>query len=351
MVLSKLAGLFTALAAVGQVAGHGYVSNIIINGVSYTNYNPNSDWYQPPASRPVRAGWAAEQMDLGFVAPNAYGSPDIICHRQATPGQGHIRVAAGDVITLQWTDWPESHKGPVFDHLARCDGHCSTANKQDLRWFKIDGAGLVSAPNTFAADLLVQNSDQWSVRIPSNVAPGHYVLRHEILALHSASQPNGAQSYPQCINLEITGSGSSTFPGTAGTQLLSPNEAGVVFNVWAPVSSYPVPGGAIVQGGTSMIPQSVVRATATGTVTPAGQATPPPGPPPTNPPPTNPPPTNPPPTNPPPTNPPPTNPPPSSGGAPHWGQCGGQGWPGPHTCQSGATCTPLNDYYHQCIPN
>ncbi|KAL2754794.1 carbohydrate-binding module family 1 protein [Sodiomyces alcalophilus JCM 7366] len=296
MGLSKVVGLFSALAAVGQVAGHGFVSDIIHNGVSYTNYNPNSDWYQPPASRPVRAGWAAEQMDLGFVAPDAYGHPNIICHRDATPGQGFITVAAGDSLTLQWTDWPESHKGPVFDHLARCNGDCSTADKTALRWFKIDGAGLVSAPNTYAADVLMQNNDQWTVRIPSTVAPGDYVLRHEILALHSASQPNGAQSYPQCINLRITGSGTSTFPGVAGTQLLSPNEPGVIFNVWSPATDYPVPGGAIVQGGTSMVPQSVVRASATGT-------------------------------------------------------CGGNGWDGPTTCQAGATCVRTNEWYSQCIPN
>ncbi|KAJ8521912.1 hypothetical protein ONZ45_g1484 [Pleurotus djamor] len=32
-----------------------------------------------------------------------------------------------------------------------------------------------------------------------------------------------------------------------------------------------------------------------------------------------------------------------------WGQCGGIGWTGPTTCISGWTCTPLNDYYFQCL--
>lgn len=54
MGTTRLAGLLAALAAVGQVAGHGYVSNIIINGVSYANYNPSSDWYQSEANRPIR---------------------------------------------------------------------------------------------------------------------------------------------------------------------------------------------------------------------------------------------------------------------------------------------------------
>ncbi|KAH6912212.1 fungal cellulose binding domain-containing protein [Coprinopsis sp. MPI-PUGE-AT-0042] len=32
-----------------------------------------------------------------------------------------------------------------------------------------------------------------------------------------------------------------------------------------------------------------------------------------------------------------------------WGQCGGQGWSGPACCQSGSTCSKINDWYHQCI--
>ncbi|KAJ6560689.1 endo-1,4-beta-xylanase A precursor [Mycena sp. CBHHK59/15] len=34
-----------------------------------------------------------------------------------------------------------------------------------------------------------------------------------------------------------------------------------------------------------------------------------------------------------------------------WGQCGGQGWPGPTTCVSGSVCTFQNDFYSQCLPS
>ncbi|KAI4522794.1 glycoside hydrolase family 10 and carbohydrate-binding module family 1 protein [Schizophyllum commune Loenen D] len=33
-----------------------------------------------------------------------------------------------------------------------------------------------------------------------------------------------------------------------------------------------------------------------------------------------------------------------------WGQCGGQGWSGETTCDSGSTCVKINDYYSQCQP-
>lgn len=44
----------------------------------------------------------------------------------------------------------------------------------------------------------IANNLTATVAIPSDIAPGNYVIRHEIIALHSAGQENGAQSYPQC---------------------------------------------------------------------------------------------------------------------------------------------------------
>lgn len=80
------------------------------------------------------------------------------------------------------------------------------------------------------------------VKIPSNLS-GNFVLRHEIIALHSAGQTNGAQNYPQCINLKVTGSG-KTKPCNEGadcrkgTKLYKANEKGIVFNIYTTLSTY-----------------------------------------------------------------------------------------------------------------
>ncbi|KAF7363023.1 Carbohydrate esterase family 16 protein [Mycena venus] len=37
--------------------------------------------------------------------------------------------------------------------------------------------------------------------------------------------------------------------------------------------------------------------------------------------------------------------------SPVWGQCGGQGWTGPTSCVTGATCTFSNAFYSQCLPS
>jgi lytic cellulose monooxygenase (C1-hydroxylating) len=340
MASQRALSILAFLASAASVTAHGHVSNVVINGVYYRNFDPTTDPYNP--NPPAMAGWTADQLDNGFVSPDAYTSADMICHRKATPGKAHIRVAAGDSISLQWTEWPESHKGPIIDWLANCNGPCETVDKLGLKFFKIDGAGIINqgAPGYYAADDLIKNSHTWLVKIPANIAPGNYVLRHEILALHGAGSLNGAQSYPQCINLEITGGGTYNPPGTAGTALYKSNDPGVLVNIYTSSINYIVPGGDIISGGVSSVSQLSSRATATAspTVGSGGGAntsgsgpssttlvtrtTTAPG----------------------------TTPPPTGGTQTVWGQCGGSGWTGPTACASGANCASLNPYYSQCTP-
>ncbi|KAK3292670.1 glycosyl hydrolase family 61-domain-containing protein [Chaetomium fimeti] len=215
--------LLSALAGAVSVAAHGHVKNIVVNGVSYEGFDPTSFPYNP--NPPTVVGWTAGNSDNGFVAPDAFANGDIICHKSATNAGGHAVVAAGDSIFIQWDTWPESHHGPVIDYLASCgDAGCETVDKTSLEFFKVAEAGLIdgtNAPGFWASDQLIANNNSWMVQIPAGIAPGNYVLRHEIIALHSGGQANGAQNYPQCFNLQsssaITGSataetGSATAP-------------------------------------------------------------------------------------------------------------------------------------------
>lgn len=338
--MSKVSALLASLAGAALVAAHGHVSHIIVNGVYYENYDPTTHWYQPDP--PTVIGWTAAQQDNGFVEPNNFGTSDIICHKSATPGGGHATVAAGDKISLVWTpEWPESHIGPVIDYMAACNGDCETVNKESLRWFKIDGAGYDSSKGQWAADALRENGNSWLVQIPPDLAPGNYVLRHEIIALHGASSPNGAQAYPQCINLRVTGSGTNQPSGVPGTSLYTANDPGILFNPYTSPVNYPVPGPALIPGAVSSIAQSQSTATRTASATPPGGGG-------SNPQPTQ----N-------PGNPPATTttletvtttPPPTGGGEQtRYGQCGGNGWTGPTACVSGSTCSAINEWYHQCV--
>lgn len=273
--------LFSALAGAAAVAAHGHVTNIVINGLSYQGFIPTSFPYmQDP---PTVVGWTAGNTDNGFVAPDAFAHGDIICHRDATNAGGHAVVAAGDKIHIQWDQWPESHHGPVVDYLASCgSAGCETVDKTTLEFFKIDEVGLVdgsSAPGFWGSDQLIANNNSWMVQIPPNIAPGFYVLRHEIIALHSAGQPNGAQNYPQCFNLQITGSGSDTPRGVRGQALYTDSDPGILINIYQPLDSYPIPGPALIDGavsitqGTSAITASATAITGSATAPPAADPT------------------------------------------------------------------------------
>ncbi|KAM0425786.1 hypothetical protein ACHAPT_009036 [Fusarium lateritium] len=234
-------GLLTGLLA-GAANAHGHVKSIIVaGGETYTGGLP---WNAPADA----VGWSAQNQDNGFVAPDAFGSADIICHKGGKPASNAATVAAGDTLTLAWDTWPESHKGPVIEYLAPVSGDFASVNKESLQWTKISEKGLVSGsnPGNWAADELIANGFSWAVTIPKNLKPGNYVLRHEIIALHSGGQPNGAQAYPQCINLKVTGSGSGSLQGSgAFTSFYTAEDPGILFNLYESFSSYPIPGPAV----------------------------------------------------------------------------------------------------------
>lgn len=206
----------------------------------------SQDWQQ--TTKPT-VGWDVRDVkNRGFVAPDQYGSPDIICHRNAHPASLAAKVEAGGTLELQWTKWPTNHHGPVITYLANCDGDCSTVDKTSLKFNKIDEASMSSntteqgKPGQYASDKLIADGNKWTVTIPSYVAPGRYVLRHEIIALAGALRRNGAQNYPQCINIEVTGNGTDGLrSGTLGVNLYSVDEPGILLSIYRWVD-YIIPG-------------------------------------------------------------------------------------------------------------
>jgi cellulase len=269
------AALLTALSAT-RVAAHGTVLNFVINGLSYEGFDIGVFPYE--SDPPKIAAWTTPNTANGFISPSQYNSSDIICHENATNAQGYATVAAGDSISLQWSTWPDSHHGPVIDYLANCGDDCTTVDKTTLEFFKIDGVGLIDdtdVPGTWADDELIDANSTWLVTIPTTIAPGNYVLRHEIIALHGAESEDGAQNYPQCFNLQVTGSGTDSPAGTLGTELYTEDEAGILVNIYSSLSTYTVPGPTLYSGAISVTSQisSAITASANATTTAATVAT------------------------------------------------------------------------------
>jgi cellulase len=206
---------------------------------------------------PVFAGWSIPlNADYGFISSSSFSTADTICHKGATPGQNTISVKAGDFFNLQWfpTPWTTGHHGPVLDYLAPCNGACSKVDKTELKFFKIGEAGIIAPtpfPAYYASDLLRDNNSSWTVRIPSTIKPGEYVLRHEIIALHIAWNEGDAQAYPQCINLNVTGNGSEEPGGVSAQKFYGSKDPGILIDIWGFNGTYVVPGPMVWTGATA----------------------------------------------------------------------------------------------------
>ena len=89
----------------------------------------------------------------------------------------------------------------------------------------------------------------WESTIPASLAPGNYLIRHELLALHQANAP---QFYAECAQISVTGSGSAqpsgdflaTIPGYA-----SQKDAGVTVDTYgSKATTYTCPGPKVWKG-------------------------------------------------------------------------------------------------------
>ncbi len=77
---------------------------------------------------------------------------------------------------------------------------------QDVTFFKIDESTYEPKTKTWGTDQLIKDNSTRTVIIPSDLKPGMYVIRHEIIGLHFAWHENvqrktsGAQLYPVCLS-------------------------------------------------------------------------------------------------------------------------------------------------------
>ena len=103
-------------------------------------------------------------------------------------------------------------------------------NKINVRSYSAHPLPVHNANRTFAVD-----GNPHHFTLPSTLAPGGYLLRHEIIALHLADQPGGAEFYPACIQINVGGDQTGApspdelvkFPGA-----YSDNDPGILVNAF-----------------------------------------------------------------------------------------------------------------------
>ncbi|KAM0324430.1 hypothetical protein ACHAQA_008212 [Verticillium albo-atrum] len=261
--------LATLLGSAALAAAHGFVDTAVIDGENFEFYQPYTDPYTSPVPDRVSRVIAGNGPVLDVT------SPDMQCGGSGSgskPAALHAPAAAGSTVSLSWTLWPDSHVGPVITYMARCpDAGCDAYEPgTDAVWFKIQEAGREGLTNNWAATALMKAGATADYTIPECLAPGFYLVRHEIIALHQ-----GAEFYPGCHQLEVSGSGSATpstglvaFPGA-----YSKSDAGIDYSPYQSATEYTIPGPALFSCSGASQPETPAPAPVT-TAAPVSSAAP-----------------------------------------------------------------------------
>jgi hypothetical protein len=233
------AALFSSF--VPLVSAHGIVTQITIDGKVFKgNVNGNSN--VPVIKSVIRE---VSKQDPVKGATN----PDVNCGNSAQAAALVADAMPGSEMTFTWktaslSDWPHN-TGPMMNYLASCGNTtCDKFDSTKAKWFKFHQDGRQADGTWVQAQLMTGGTAK--AKIPTNIMPGNYLLRHEIIALHLATSKGGAEFYPACIQLRIGGTGTGqpssselvAFPGG-----YSDTDAGIFDpNVFNFGSKYDFPG-------------------------------------------------------------------------------------------------------------
>ncbi|KAF2675005.1 glycoside hydrolase, partial [Microthyrium microscopicum] len=245
----------------GLVAGHGHLRDYVIDGTTYPAFDPARDYDPKYNIKSIEWGFPKAKGAVGPV--ENVNSPDVACRFTPLQAPGIESVArAGANITFNWLDWFSSHKGPVltvsFDLCAPSMLHTDFTN---VAFFKIDEQSYDPKTISWGTDWLMKNKNSQTVTIPSDIKPGTYVVRHEIISLHNAlnddyiKKQSGAQFYPQCAKVKVTGDGSATPAGQKLPGLYKWDDKGILVNIFYRPNEYTAPGGPVYKPATVSAPK------------------------------------------------------------------------------------------------
>jgi cellulase len=253
-----------ALAFASGASAHALMYGVWVNGVDQGD-GRNVYIRTPPNNSPVK--------DLS--------STDLVCNvNGAKAAPSFVKAAAGDTLTFEWyhntrTDdiIDGSHKGPIITYIAPY----TEGNGAQSIWTKIAEDGYDSARSTWAVTKLISDKGKYDFTLPANLAAGRYIIRQEIIALHESdtaynvNPARGAQFYPSCVQVEVTGSGSAVpdqnFNFNTGYTYADP---GIVFNLYGSFTSYQIPGPEVWTASGSGSPAPSPSASSTSTSEVAG---------------------------------------------------------------------------------
>jgi cellulase len=240
---------FSVLFA-GIAHAHYSIKELTIDGNKYLARDARlDDWVGAK-----RIEWSfKDNEDFTWMATTNVNAPGFACGENPVAPPLTAKARAGADVTIQWTAVPVHHWGPSMSYLGEWK---KGQNPSQVNFFKIEGRGYNSAKGKWANEEIIANGNKNQVKIPSDIKPGTYILRTELLSLHGNGQTfnPGLKGLPQfyihCFNIEITGSGTATPQGVKFPGGYPKGDAGVGFILGnkARYPTYVVPGPPIYKG-------------------------------------------------------------------------------------------------------
>ncbi|KAF9522676.1 glycosyl hydrolase family 61-domain-containing protein [Crepidotus variabilis] len=217
-------------------SAHGMLTNVKVAGKSFSVNDQASNIRKVSTQDPNKGA----------------SNPALNCGPNAQKASLVADAQPGDPMTFDWktasgSNWVHN-TGPMLTYMASCGSvPCSQFDSAQASWFKIDEQGRKPDGTWVQADLMAGGTT--TVNVPKNLAPGGYMVRHEIIALHLATSLGGAEFYPGCMQINVGGSGTGAPSPNELVKLpgaYTDNDAGIfdtsVFDTNAP---YKMPGPAI----------------------------------------------------------------------------------------------------------
>jgi cellulase len=121
-------------------------------------------------------------------APDNVTRSDIACGSNSVPAQLQAIARAGSDIVFGHSTWPITHNGPILTYLGAYSGDLESVNINEVEFFKIAELGLLPDNVTWATNVLTANDNVTSVTIPHDIKAGNYIVRHELITLHFATE-------------------------------------------------------------------------------------------------------------------------------------------------------------------
>ncbi|KAI4522783.1 glycoside hydrolase family 61 protein [Schizophyllum commune] len=289
--------IFLSLVLAAFARAHGQIESVSAGTESKVAPNIYWDGDKANTDTPVRVMYKASSP--AYLLPKDFSdNSKMACEgSSASPAPSSLEVAAGNSITVQWSGstgeltnqpgvgsvpdgmqaWVHA-MGSIQNYITSCNGKCADADVSNNGWTKLSGDGLdlsqsisddlrntmTNKPEKYypegaglwAMAKFVADGSKWDVQIPAGLKAGEYIVRQELAAVHNpwsaSDSSSGPQLYVGCIQVTVTGDGTTELPeGTQAGSLYDPEGDFAKFQVYSDADSFVLPGPDVWDGASS----------------------------------------------------------------------------------------------------